>query len=372
MGKGYLKTDDLIFSEWYGGNLYSLSEQSVSSPLPCSEEYGCSSPLLCNINTGEEYFLKRFDPVMIPAFRMKQYLLHPPCRKHILWPCDMILFPNREKAGVCTLFVSREYSEDLTPPAQRTENCALLFRAGGFPPLVNAGERLSRIADRSWKNPEIRRIARNFLEAVQSINETGYLYGDIHLSRIYFSDEDEVFFDFSNLIYSFSDAETFPETCRADTGWYPLEFGDPYIASGVSHVLDYRAQNFSICSFLFYLFLGEFPYNGLALEEKADDNLQHHYDKFRTYHKIAVFVFDPEDHSNRLSFFEENQQAEQSWEDLPEDLKEIFICVLRKENAMRTDPCEIPTPKEWLSLMKQKKWLEEPAAQPQALTEDIE
>ena len=354
MGNGFLKAEELIFSELFGGEIYKAADRKIPSPLDCREEQGYSSPLLYHIITGEEYFLKRFDPEILPADRMKRYIMQPPCREHILWPSDMIWFQNREQASACGLFVSRQYREDPTPVEERNGMMALLFRANGFAAMENASVRLSRIRECSWKNPEVRKIVVNILRAVDSINQSGYVYEDIHLSRIFFTGQDEVIFDFSNLVYAFSDLDS-EQVCTVLDGMFPLEFADPYIAGGKSRVMDYRAQNYSLCALLFYLFFGQYPYNGRLLEEMTDDDLQHHYAKFRRYHQMPVFLFDPEDASNRPGIFEADNAVQTNWESCPEVLRNVFTAVFREKSARREDDeasSMPPSAREWLSLLE--------------------
>ena len=201
-------------------------------------------------------------------------------------------------------------------------------------------------------------MAVEIARALESLNRSGYLYADIHLSRIYFSDVGSVYLDFSNLIFSFQDSvgRAADTVCRVEQGEYPLEFADPALVRGLAPHVDLHSQNYSLCALFFYLFLGRYPYDGRLLTGYVDDTSQQHYVKFRDYHRMPVFIFDPEDTKNSLGAFWEEQQVIELWEELPGKLQEMFIRTLRQENAERTGPVNNPTPSTWLRCFRELGW----------------
>ncbi len=66
-------------------------------------EKGHISPLLTNIITGEQFFVKRFNcsDKMYPCYRER--ILTPPVNDYILWPSDMIDLTDEQQTD-CSLF----------------------------------------------------------------------------------------------------------------------------------------------------------------------------------------------------------------------------------------------------------------------------
>ena len=88
--KGYYSQSDLYCSTVYGSGIYEWSGQYVQDPLCGDNGEGHISPLLTNIITGEQFFVKRFNcsDKMYPCYRER--ILTPPVNDYILWPSDMI------------------------------------------------------------------------------------------------------------------------------------------------------------------------------------------------------------------------------------------------------------------------------------------
>ena len=83
------------------------------------------------------------------------------------------------------------------------------------------------------------------------------------------------------------------------------------------------------------LFFGQYCYDGRLLTGYVDDSIQKHYVKFRDYHKMPVFIFDPQDQQNALGAFDEERQVIELWEECPKILQELFIMTLSQSNAER-------------------------------------
>lgn len=348
--------EDLLFSCLYGNGIYSLTDEAVQDPLGGDNGEGRVSPLIRNILTEEQYYVKMMDCTDQMYERFRNRILHPPCRDRILWPSDMI--DLRGKNIACTMFVSQEYTDTPTPVSQRAANVGFLFPYGGYPQMVNGVRRLSQIRQPSWKNQAVQRIAYRIVEAIDAVNRSGYVYGDIHLSRFFFLQDDTVYLNFSNLVFSMRDlfSEEAAKICAVHEKEYPLEFADPAVYRGLCDTLDFQAQNYSLTALLFYLFIGQYPYDGRLLSGYTDDSEQSHYIKFRDYLKMPVFIFDPDDKQNALGAFTEDEQVVDLWNELPEQLRILFVTTLRKANAERTKTTDNPTPGVWLQYFRDLGW----------------
>lgn len=225
--------------------------------------------------------------------------------------------------------------------------------------MINGIRKLAQISHLSWKNPEIRNMSVQILQAIDSVNKCGYAYEDIHLSRIFFRSDGTVYLNFSNLVYSFEDfiSEEATIFCRAEAGEYPIEFAEPAYVRGIQKSFDFNTQNYSLCALLFYLFFGQYCYDGRLLTGYVDDSIQAHYVKFRDYHKMPVFIFDPNDSQNALGAFDEEQQVIELWEECPQMLRELFTMTLSQSNAERCGEVINPPPATWLRCFKQLGWI---------------
>lgn len=127
--KGYYSQSDLYCSTVYGSGIYEWSGQYVQDPLCGDNGEGHISPLLTNIITGEQFFVKRFNcsDKMYPCYRER--ILTPPVNDYILWPSDMIDLTDEQQTD-CSLFVAQEYTPTPTPNEERKGANAFLFPYG--------------------------------------------------------------------------------------------------------------------------------------------------------------------------------------------------------------------------------------------------
>lgn len=354
---GYFGAGDLYYSRIYGGGVYEWKGQMVQDPLGGAGASGCLSPLLVNPITKESFYMKRTDCSDLQAERCCDRILRPPRRSDILWPCDMVELTPEQQAR-CTLFAELNYTERQISAAERPGNRGLLFPYGGYPPMTGGLRRLTQIRQANWQNPEVRRLAFEIACALDRVNRCGYLYLDLHFSRFFFREDQQVYLDYSNLIYTFRETERTDaeKICAAKPGAYPIEFADPSIVQGIRKTMDEHAQNYSLCAMLFYLLFGQYPYDGRLLTGYVDDSPQTHYVKFRDYHKMPVFIFDPEDRQNALGAFDEEQQVIALWEQCPEMLRKRFMNTLRQDCAERRVNVHVPTPGQWVQCFKELGW----------------
>ena len=354
----YYKREDLYFSLLFGGGIYGWDGEYVQDPLCGDNGEGYLSPLLTNVITGEQFYTKRYSCSPERLASCLEMIRRQPMTDHILWPSDIVELKATQQDD-CKLFVAQEYIPEPTPVKERHGDKAFLFPYGGYPSAVNGIRKLQQIDGLNWKNPEVRKIVTEIALAFESINRCGYFYTDIHLSRIYFHDDNSVCLDFSHLIFSIREAvQSSNVLFEVKQEEYPTEFADPSIVRGMRHQMDYHSQNFSLCALFFYLLLGQYPYDGRLLTGYSDDSEQAHYLKFRDYHKMPVFIFDPNDEQNALGAFYEEQQVIDLWDELPNCLKELFINTLRCENAERSVLVNNPTPSTWIRCFQEIGWYE--------------
>ncbi len=350
-----INSDDLYYSCLYAGGIYRHTKQVVADPLDINnaEIY---SPLLENILTREIFYMKQAGLSDEQYERQKRNISGPPSMGNILWPIDMIDLDN--KAIDCSLKLANRYTDSDKEEKTYSHSVGILFKYEDRSELINAKARLKQIRELSWKNPVVLKIVKNIVQNIESLNRCGYVYEDIHFSRMYFNKEDELFLDYSGIVLYMADifSKNAKKMCEYQENEYPIEFADPSIYRGLKGNLDFQAQNFSLAALLFYLMLGRYPYDGALLDGHNDNSIMNHYVKFRDYIKAPVFIFDPNDKQNALGSFAEEIDIIKLWEDLPSDLQNMFSIIFVQSNAERKNIIDNPTPSMWLNAFLKLGW----------------
>lgn len=347
------RTKDLLFSCMYGNGIYQAVNGSVANPLENEWDKNRVSPLLRNVLTGEEYYIKYVSSHNRILKKYENYILHPVAGDFILWPKDIV--DCKEKWAPGGLSVSRRYTDQIGHQVEAVQEFGMLFSNETYPQYISGEQRIRQIGDLSWKNPQVQMLVQQILKTIEKVNQTGYIYADFHLSRFFFGENHRLFLDFSNLIFPINGLWKERNGDFQD-GEYPIEFADPVVYQKKEGI-DLNSQNFNLACLLFFLCFGHYPYDGRLLTGYADDSLMSHYVKFRNYIKMPIFIFDPEDSQNELGSFWEEERVIRLWEDLPANLKHLFVTTLRRENAERKNRIENPTAGDWMKELQMLGWV---------------
>lgn len=365
MGRlSYYDTKMLCHSLIAGSGVYEAAGSAERLPVGVADENARFVPLR-NIFSGEYYFVKwlSLHGALTESIRVR--ILNPPDRKLIVWPSDLIRVDEASpvQTNICAANIYDELS--LSPSPEET-SFGLLFPYREYPPADPLGAVLEQVelsGSRGWQNPRLRRIAVKLTETILELNRCGYYYFDFTPSRILVDINDGVFLDYSPLAIprwelELSDAALREENLTMHPSEYPLEFAEPALVQGVCRQADERMQNYSLAAFLFWMLFGSYAYDGRLVEFYPERDAMEHYTKFRQYHKKPVFVFDPDDQSNRLGAMdiESDQGAMHLWAAAPEKLKKMFLSVLREDNATRASSSRCLTPESWLRLFSELGW----------------
>lgn len=348
----YLKRDGLYYSALYGNGVYKAEDVMVRDPL-CSEA-ARKSPLLENIFTGERIFFRRisFD-TQSEWHDFVERILDPPDQDTILWPIDLLELAPEQAAG--SGVVDHVYDPGGTPLEDGKGGMVAAFQYAGPHPVMDGFEKLAEIGRKSWKSSAIQDIAVQIAGTINALNQNGLIYNDFHLSRFFFLDGNKLYLDYSNMAQSHR-ALARRDTYPANGTRYPIEFADPAVIQGVVPCADKQSQDYSLCALFFYLFFGQYAYDGRLMTGYADDTVENHYIKFRDYHKMPIFIFDPADTSNSLGVFGEEEDTIALWEDAPGELRNMFIRTLREGSALRTGSMYRPGAAEWLQCFHDLRW----------------
>lgn len=362
--KVYYDTDMLCHSLISGRGVYEATGAPERVPVGTTPESASGIPLR-NIFSSEYFFIKRLPLRGAMPETIRTRILNPPDCSCILWPSDLIRLKEDSPAQT-DIRAANTYDELCPPPPADSAEYGLLFPYRDYPPADPLDYLLSRVersGGHGWQNAHVRSIAVHLTETLQALNRSRYCYFDLTPSRVLVDENDGVFLDYSPLAIPRWELESANAALREENltlrpSEYPLEFAEPALVQGVCRQADERMQNYSLAAFLFWLLFGAYAYDGRLMEYYPDRDAMEHYTKFRQYHKKPVFVFDPDDPSNRLGAMdmESDQGAMRLWEAAPEKLKETFLAILREDNAVRSVPNRCLTPAGWLQLFASLGW----------------
>lgn len=241
-GKGYFSSDGLFFSAIYGSGIYQWSRKEVQDSF-AGEKEKRSSPVLVSQVTGEKYFARRFQNKELLRNRYQKQIQNPPKGNRILWPVDMVLLSEKREDPDSTGL--------------------LLFPLKDIYGVKNIRYCLEQIRedDRNWTNRKIRKMSVEIVRGLEDLNRSGYIYGDLHLSSIYFRKDRSVLLDFSDLIFTFEEiVKKENEILCPPAEEYPLAFAEPSFVRGQKKALDFNSQNYSLNALLFFLFFARHAY----------------------------------------------------------------------------------------------------------------
>ena len=349
---------ELHFSLVYGDGVYSWTGETVPDPFGGNAGDAASCPLLTNVLSGEQFFARRLHCATYELSRYRSQILKPPSDTDILWPCDLVLLHADEEGF--SVPVNNQYTDAPVETDLGGGGRALLFPYGAYPQLTRADQADGARIDSTWKDAAARTLAIETVRAFHNLNLHGYSYFDVSLSRIFATERGSVFLDYSNLVYSMGTLadEGTARLYSPVPGGYPVEFMEPaYVQRSIDHV-DFEMQNYMLSAYLFYVLFGNYAYDGRLLIGETDDSLIQHYDKFRQYHKMPVFIFDENDSRNALGLFAEDEAIISLWEESPEPIRELFALTLAEGNAMRHHDVCNPSPKTWLRTFGEIGWLD--------------
>lgn len=352
----YIQASDLIFSMVYGNGIYRWTGSVVMDPL--HPNIDMSAPLLENIKNGELYFIKRITGPDAASNTYRSLVKHPPKRERAFWPSDLILL-DLLNAPTSDLFIEQFYGNHWADEnSSNRGRLALLFPYREYRGVEDGVWHLKQAGKVNWRNPRIRDMIVQIAKGFYELNQYGYVYLDFHFSRFFFKEDGSLFFDFTNLLFFNREKQNRLATGEQGmlSGSYPIEFAEPAIVQQKKSALDVNSQNYSLTALFFYLMFHRYAYEGSLMDGYRDQTEREHYNKFRDYHKMPVFIFDPEDSSNALGDFEEEQEVNALWEELPQALKDMFIQTLRKSHVEQSDVWKAPSPEEWLACLRDLGW----------------
>lgn len=358
----YLKKDDLYYSVLYGSGLYFLNSDKVTDPINGEESVSFSNVLFNDVFFSRS-FGRKFEKEELEHY--KKLVLSPPDIKNMLWPSDIIALGKEQIIdGVEKL--DNIYAYDVAREKIRAKDHIFLFSHKNYPNTISLEEYLDileqryggGLSDRSkWQNylnTEILSLAKRLVEIIDRLNKEGYLYLDFHPSRIRVANN-EIYLDFSNLIYDMEDIY-YNRAYRPEYEKLPIEFTEPELYTGKKIAIDFKTQNYSLASVLFYLLVGRHAYDGMLRAADIDDSLYNHYIKFEKMSNNPIFIFDDKDRANHPGHEAKDEALLKRWNTYPEAMRNMFTMALSRKVEYGQDMSyryqgELPTPGQWFDLL---------------------
>lgn len=257
-----------------------------------------------------------------------------PCRSHFIWPIDLILLNDLEPQ--CFLvynFVSDSRYQSLSQLA--------------FSQKIYGVE-----------NKAARAIAIELAKAFVFLEGNHFLFIGLDDDTIFVNDKmtrvllpihELMIPDDEKEIY-FSQKDFFSEVID------PFSYNNSKIMKSGNKIFTYdkASEYFAFVSVLFKIMIGLYPFEGPYVSEFAySTNSEANIEWINRYLQNPVFVFDPVDTSNSVSIYNKNIIHCQRWNEISEDMREMFISTFKNENVLRSKlPLECYSANQWYTALK--------------------
>lgn len=273
----------------------------------------------------------------------KEFVFHPMMSSNFEWPIDFLQCKVSE--GKYILYNAFPYRAFLNyVPIKK-----LLYQ-----------RRDSKILD--WRRKPICQVCRSFLLAMQQLDEAGYNYNDFNIERILYQETTgQVLLRYTPMMRARTEES---HLNPLESATVPKEFAAPYIfGEKFDGFLPKESDYYSVAAILFRLMVGRLPYEGRGLsiygyvfDPLRDVEALGHNTYFQHYHQYPHFIFDPEDDRNRMAPMQENDVVLERWEELPEQIKEMFRNSLCQNTAEHLTGGKLYSPGQWMEACNRYCW----------------
>lgn len=307
---------DMLFSCLSGHNIYVPSKYDDSSML--------------HLLSNTDVTVKAVNGISqtLVENKWRYFVERPVDIKNITWPVDIVKLQEKQMG--------------------------LVFRKRAFPKMEPLKKILYNSNLLDWSRPEIKKLISNLLKVFDEIHTGGYAYHAFDMEHMYYNEETyEVLVEFS-LGMSIHNNDT---TNVSDVGLeaVAIEFVPPWVKLDKRNYLSLSDDYYSIAALLFRLMIGRMPYQGRLMDGHGDmmDLLRDidpdaHIQMFKHYHDNPIFIFDPEDDINNVGVVTSVEKFKDRWEDLPQEIRAMFIKTFSKENlSMSYEERKLYNVREW-------------------------
>ena len=266
-------------------------------------------------------------------------LLDPVMKDYLEWPVDIV---ETVEDNVVKLYY--------------------IFNPKAYPTLKDISELLYEDSGNNkntldWRNPWMMKIARNLLVAFDELDRNGYMYHNFSMKNIRYNPQTgDVLLKFSTKLRRKGSETVFDDI---DAKSIATEFAPPYIYDKYKYSgrMDENADYYQIAALLFRMMIGKLPYegrqfysNGTIMSKDFPIDPGAHQQYFWAYHKRPRFIFEPGT-DNELGEDIRYEAPKERWNKLPESVKEMFVCSLKYDTALREEEVSLPTPAQWLKAL---------------------
>ena len=338
-----MKRDRYVFSCLSGYNIYTQSDDQAHPWVHLFSSEQVNFRELPQSGDGDRAAERE---------KWRAFIEYPVDIRQFLWPVDLVELPENNR--LAWVFKER-------PMPKRRPIKDLLY----LPP--------SRLG---WKNERVMRTVRSLLTAFGELHAGGYVYHAFDIRTIYVEDKtDEVVVDFSHAMARHLFRADHRDIVYKDD--VLIEYQPPWAdylekPIAVSSLYD---DYYSIAAMLFKLMVGLLPYQGKStggyynrLRNPLNDDSVYYEQMMRQYflrdapdsagsrgkeRAIPVFVFDPDDDSNAIGEFSEDELLTERWEELPGEIREMFLKTFSKDNSrLAPERRTLYSAGEWLSALQ--------------------
>ena len=384
----YRRVEDYSFSLLQGNAVYRYLGENI-----VNEANNRACPIIYDESDGSRFFVKRlryyYNKITSMDLQIHNHYLYilknPPHSRFIIWPKDLVEMNQETRENATDYLVNNHQIFD-NDETHDPSDYGLTFKCEDYEGLTKvsniiAGFKKSRVESEgiNYTNKRLMRIVYGMISRIKELNDAGYIFYDYDFSRFYVDWKDNVYLDFSNLIYHIDEQDKIRtgEIHLEEPREIPLDFMEPWMYLQDKNIqskekkhnqntlqreeapfADNQTQNYCLASMIFYLMIGKHAYDGNLVQAISDDSRESHYDLTVDRIQKPIFIFNPTDDSNSIGTMEAEEIYVERWNSLSEEIRDIFFRTLRRVNAERKVGSIFYSlePSKWLSLFEKYGW----------------
>lgn len=344
----YYTNDHFYYSCVFGGTVYTWDGTLVPDPFKCKRNQKCPTMLLTQVGSNEKYFVRKIELDENRLSFYKELCLRFIESSKVVW-CSDVIYMNDTQKNHCNNHLERNYDREYIIPITNDKGshyAILIPYKDEYKQLQNAYEWFDEFERcKNFRNSEVLNFTLQLLQCLKAIDKKGYFYLDMDFARFYVSNKNEVYLDFSNLIFSKNGFDNLINT--VEEKYYPLEFMKSSLVLSEDKIkkVGINEYMFSLASLIFYLLYHYYPYDGHIFDGLA------HYLKFnyndKIYHKRENLVFfNPP--VEGLGIMNQDREITVLWDATSFNLKKAFIDALKTNNSTKFKSID-----KWIELIEE-------------------
>lgn len=344
----YYTDHHFYYSCVFSNTVYTWDGTLVPDPFTCKINRKHPTMLLTQVGSNEKYFIRKIEMDEKRLSFYTQLCLRFVVASNVVW-CSDIVYLNDEQKTYCKNHLERMYDREFTTEIvedQKTHYAILIPYKEEYKHLINAYDWYEQLkGNKDCRNPKVINFIMQLLHCFKVIEEMDYFYLDMDFARFYISPKNEVYLDFTNLLFAKKSSEN--AINKVKEKYYPLEFMKSSLVLDENKIKTVKTDDYlhSLAALIFYLLYHYYPYDGHIFDGLA------HYQKFnynnKLYHKREKLVFfNPID--DGLGIMDQDRKITVLWDATSINLKNAIIDALETNNSSNFKSIE-----EWIKLIEE-------------------